>query len=121
MKMTDKHDDDLVQGFFDAAQGAQAEVSEGLMARVLADADAEATRRAVSVVKPRAVAQRQSGGGFFGLIGGWPAMGGMVAASAMGLWLGLAPPAIMASLSTTTTDSVNVSIFSVDQVFNTGG
>jgi hypothetical protein len=78
-----------LSGLFDAARAQSARPSEALMARVSEDA-AEVqsgfrTRR-VMPVKPGRMAQ------LFQVLGGWPAMGGLVMAAATGLWIGAFPP-----------------------------
>ncbi len=62
-------------------------VSDDLMARVMADAQA---------AQPGAVARgavSQPRNWVCDLLGGWPALGGVLAAGVTGLWVGVAPPA----------------------------
>lgn len=78
----DKADQSL-DALFDAARAAPPDVPEALMAAVVADAAAQmpAARGGGSWVQ-RALAA----------LGGLPALGGMVTATCVGFWLGLAPP-----------------------------
>jgi len=78
----DKADQSL-DALFDAARAAPPDVPEALMAAVVADAAAQmpAARGGGSLVQ-RALAA----------LGGLPALGGMVTATCVGFWLGLAPP-----------------------------
>lgn len=79
--MADDKQDDL-EAVFAAARQRPADVSDGLMARVLADADRIAAMRRPA---PMWLQIRDA-------LGGWPALGGLAAASAAGVWIGLAPP-----------------------------
>ena len=90
-RMTDSVDHLLAQ-----ARQAEVAVTEDLMARVLADAAREQARH-LSVTVPR----RRPGpfGWVEALIGGWPALGGVLAAGLAGLWVGMVPPAGIESLA----------------------
>lgn len=72
--------------------GADPEVSVDLMARVLADAERVqagfATQAPPRAAPPRAGLWAQIGA----VLGGWPAVTGLAAASVCGLWLGISPP-----------------------------
>lgn len=86
--MMTKPDDDNLDVFFAAAQANDARVSDDLAARVLADA-ASVLATPVRLDAPkRSWLMRALDG-----VGGWPAMGGVVAAGVCGLWIGIAPPA----------------------------
>ncbi|WP_132693181.1 hypothetical protein [Rhodovulum steppense] len=91
--MTDRQMNDTeIEALFAAARTDRPEPSAALLARVMADAMAEAEARAASAPAPRA---RPTGGGLariLGLIGGWPAMGGLATAGLMGVWIGYAAP-----------------------------
>ncbi|MCV2893006.1 hypothetical protein [Lentibacter sp. XHP0401] len=89
MMMTDhKHvDDTMLDEMFAAARADAPEPDAALLARVLEDAaDVQAGFATASV--PRAP-RRARGSGFFDMIGGWTGLGGLVAASSFGLWLGM--------------------------------
>lgn len=74
----------------------------GLMARILADA--EAVRPLVEPLPARpapsgpAAAPRLGWRNWLATLGGWPALGGMAVAGITGLWLGVAPPAAVDQL-----------------------
>lgn len=91
MAETDKDWHDL-DACFDAARREGAMLSDRLEARILADAARLQDQR-------RAAARRATGPGPIRLLwealGGWPAFGGLAAASAAGIWIGLAPPAFL--------------------------
>ena len=81
--MTDDLKDDGLEAFFAEARGRNDRPSGALVARVLADAEAEQPAR---------------GGfaGFFRALGGWPSAAGLVAASAAGVLIGFnAPDAVL--------------------------
>lgn len=72
--------------------GADPDVSADLMARVLADAERVQAGFA-PVAPPRTAPQRTGLWAQIGaVLGGWPAVAGLAAASVCGLWLGISPP-----------------------------
>ncbi len=87
MKMTSDHDDKMLDQLFAQARERDAVPSDALMARIAADAVANLA------VPARAPARR---GGFIatlvGILGGWPAVSGLAAATVAGIWIGFAPP-----------------------------
>jgi hypothetical protein len=92
-------EDDLLDGLFAEASGRRAPLSDGLMARIQADADAHQPRP-----RPAPVAiGKAAGGSWFGTLADWfgggIALAGMSAAAVSGLYLGLAQPAALLSLS----------------------
>jgi hypothetical protein len=67
--------------------------SEALLARVMDDAMAEAGARAGLGAGPvRGQDRRGRLAALLAVIGGWPAMGGLVAAGLVGVWIGYAAP-----------------------------
>lgn len=91
MMMTD-HDETALERYFDAAKRVEAQPSDDFMARVVADAMAAMPEPALGVV----AAQPAPAGLWTRLtdaIGGWPALGGVMAAGIGGIWIGVAPPA----------------------------
>jgi hypothetical protein len=89
MKMTDsKLDDQALEAFFDAARADAPQVPDALMARVLADAAAEQRRP-----RPRTWMVDLLGGGF--------GISGLITATCVGFWIGLAPPAGLPDLGGT--------------------
>lgn len=82
---------------FAAARDTSAALPDHLMRAILADADAVAARLEVEApcsnpqAQPRSAIWRQ----LLVAIGGLPALGGLVAASAVGLWIGLSAPSFL--------------------------
>lgn len=81
--MTDKSkiEDEALEALFEAARAAPPVPPEGLMARVLEDAAHLQPYR-----EPRGWR------GWIRLLGGAPGLGGLTAAAAVGVWLGVASP-----------------------------
>ncbi|MDX8348045.1 hypothetical protein SLH49_08605 [Cognatiyoonia sp. IB215446] len=108
--MTDPNDD-MLDDLFGQARNVAPEPSEALVARVLADA--AAVRHAAATPKPTLLDR------FFDMIGGWPAAGGLVAATLGGLWIGVAPPASVEDFTAAMLgEQVAVGILSSDTVFD---
>jgi len=82
--------DDPLEMLFQQARADPPRVPEALMARVLADAQALQPDAARPVSRWRALLRA---------VGGGPALGGLVTASCLGFWLGVAPPAGMPDLA----------------------
>ena len=95
MSKTDKHETGLndieLEQFFAAGRSEMAEPDAALMARVLADANAEIDAR-----EPRASGRSRRRIRFFAAVGsalgGWPVMASMATAAAAGVWIGAAAP-----------------------------
>lgn len=91
MKMTDKRplDEAELDALFSAAAQDRPTPSDDLMARIMADAQAE-------IPSPRAALPVASRQGWFAsvvaAIGGWPAAAGLATAAVTGLVIGLVPP-----------------------------
>lgn len=87
MKMTSDQDDNLLDQLFAQARGRDAVPSDALMGRIAADAVANLTGPAPAPAR---------GGGLIatlvGILGGWPAVSGLAAATVAGIWIGFAPP-----------------------------
>jgi hypothetical protein len=92
MKMNDRDQDDLLEAAFSAARtDAMHPVPEALMARIAGDAETElAWRRAR---RPSATL-----GAILKGLGGWPGLGGLVTAAAVGVWIGVALPTELQNL-----------------------
>lgn len=98
MTKTDKMlRDDELEGLFAAARAQTPVPSADLMARILADAEAQA------VPEPAPATGGRTGGrpvrptrGFWAALvaglGGWPVLAGMATATVAGVWLGFATP-----------------------------
>lgn len=90
MRDKDGSPDAMLDALFEAGRAARPEPSPALMERLRADALAEQPRPGL---QPRAA--WPAGGRlarWLDAIGGWPGMAGLVAASAAGLWIGVADP-----------------------------
>lgn len=84
--------DDELEGLFRASRADAPDPSEAVMARILADAEAELAARAPTpAARPRAP-RPGVWAALIGGIGGWPALAGMVTAAVAGVWLGFASP-----------------------------
>ncbi len=84
MKMADK---DPLDDFFDAARNAAPKPSDALLARVQADAVAEAERRVTPVRRPRV--------SLSSVLGGWRGGAGLAAVALTGLVIGYVQPAAL--------------------------
>lgn len=108
--MTDPNDD-MLDDLFSEARKVRPDPSEALVARVLADA-ASQPRRAIAP-KPALIDR------LLDMIGGWPAAGGLVAATFSGLWIGVAPPASVEDFTAAMLgEQVAVGILSEDIAFD---
>lgn len=77
-----------LEALFEKARANPPDVPDALMARVLTDAEA---------MRPKA--QTTGWRGWLASLGGLPALGGLVAATCVGFWLGFAPPAALPDLA----------------------
>ena len=99
--MTDKSRD-FIDDLLGDVRHADLAVPDDLMARVLADAAAQMP----------AAPRTRFWHDLNEMIGGLPAWGGLVAAGVTGLWIGIAPPAVVANY--TSADVVSVGLFAED-------
>ncbi|MEX5727149.1 hypothetical protein Ga0609869_000502 [Rhodovulum iodosum] len=83
---------------FRAARADAPEPSAALMARILADAEAERPR-ARQVVPRRRRRLRSAAMSALAGLGGWPALGGLATAGLAGLWIGYSAPAELETLT----------------------
>ncbi|MFD0978314.1 hypothetical protein [Tropicimonas aquimaris] len=95
-----------LEAFFQSAREIGGKPSPALLSRVLADAYAEQDAATASETIPGAVAvpdtpRRGLLAGLFQGVGGWPAIAGLVTATAAGIWIGYNPPAAFDTLSET--------------------
>lgn len=90
---TNDHDhltDDALDAIFAEARAQVPALSGDLMARILQDAEAETrTREAPKPAPPPRTGWLET---LSGALGGWPALGGLVASTVLGLLLGVAQP-----------------------------
>jgi hypothetical protein len=98
MRMTD-HDrtETEIDAMFASARSLDPVPGDDLMARILADA-----RRMQPAPQPVVVASRRRSfwQELVAAIGGWPALGGMAAATMAGLWIGFSSPAGLSGFTT---------------------
>ncbi|WP_254428647.1 MULTISPECIES: hypothetical protein [Ruegeria] len=80
-------DDMKLDQLFAQARQARPELPDDLAVRILTDAETVRLDRMKPADPPRSVWARLLDG-----IGGWQSMGGLVAASAAGVWIGFAAP-----------------------------
>jgi hypothetical protein len=113
MTMTNPNDD-LLDDLFAQARQLEAVPSDALIARVLADA-------AQPHGKPASVAQPGLWSRVFDMLGGWPAVSGLAAATVAGLWIGMAPPASVEALAASLIGSeISVGLYADDLWTDTG-
>ncbi|MBC7154195.1 MAG: dihydroorotate dehydrogenase [Rhodobacteraceae bacterium] len=86
--------------FLAAGRAARPDPSADLMARIVADALAEMPApRPLSRPAPAAPPRRGVRARIAALTGGWGNLGGLVAATLVGVWIGFAAPGPLAALS----------------------
>ncbi|MEM1065062.1 MAG: hypothetical protein AAGJ74_06150 [Pseudomonadota bacterium] len=88
---------DPLDAFFDEARANRPTPGADLMARVLADADAVADGREARATRAATPARRRPAQ-MLKALGGWPALAGLAATTATGLWIGFALPELPTSL-----------------------
>lgn len=86
----DTHEFEGLGSFFEAAKRDGGRLPEGLSDRILADAAREQALIIHSV--ERSSGLRKWFGQFRDVLGGWYGMGGLAAACAAGVWIGISPP-----------------------------
>ncbi|MBI1219741.1 MAG: dihydroorotate dehydrogenase [Rhodobacteraceae bacterium] len=106
--MADTSDEfDGLDAFFEAGQAEAPALSDALLARIVADA-AAVQAAALQAAKPAPVARRRPGlwHTLSAAIGGRGAVAGLLSATLAGLWLGFSPPAQLAPLTRSISQSV---------------
>lgn len=114
-------DNAALEALFASARAERAVPGPDLMARILADA-AQATAERQAATVPAALPRAGFLTGLWSVLGGWGGAGGLAAATAAGVWLGIAPPQGLDSLTTAvfgTSDTV--SLFASDDLLGTEG
>ena len=93
---------DHLEDLFAAARSEPPQLPQALQATMLADAQHVQQERARALAEDRVPERERSQRGmqrlwqqFTSAVGGWPALGGLAAASLSGLWIGLAPPSFL--------------------------
>ena len=92
----EKWTDHEIEALFDAARHSAPAPSADLMARILSDADNLQAQAHPKAAVARAPLSRWRA--LVDLLGGWPAMAGLVSAGVAGLWLGVNPPDMLSDL-----------------------
>ncbi|MDF1727015.1 MAG: hypothetical protein P1U53_04605 [Sulfitobacter sp.] len=106
----DKISDAELELLFEEARAEPPRMPPGLMARVLAEAEIE---------QP---ALRGSGWrDWLSILGGAPGLGGLVTASAFGLWLGMAPPDALPDVAGLFLDATGTETLEGTELWNDGG
>jgi len=113
----DKKEMDALDALLAEVADQKVAPSEDLMARVLADAASiqttalpYSTRGTLGFLSP-----------LWSALGGWAGAGGLAAVAATGVWLGIAPPAALESVTNIFFgNSVTLQVFSVDDVLGVG-
>lgn len=101
MSKTDKTmlDDAALEAFFVAGRAHAPEPGADLMARIMADADAEIDARTPMATLARPARRKSLWATLVSGIGGWPAVASMATAAVTGVWLGFASPEQLNSLA----------------------
>lgn len=91
MRMMDENVNDTeLEALFQQARATAPQMPDGLLARVLSDAE---------TMQPAPL--RRGWQAVFSALGGLPGMGGLITASCLGFWLGVAPPTGLPDLAGT--------------------
>lgn len=116
-------DDEALEDFFKAGRADAPDLGPDLMARILADAAAQQPAPVPAAGTLQGTPRGRGGFGWFAdLIGGWPAMGGLAAATVAGVWIGAAPPAALEDMATGVLGStVAVELFPYDSLLAEDG
>jgi len=113
--MTDPRelDEAGLDALFASARGAAARPSDDFLARLVMTAEAMQPTPARAAAPEPAAPRR----GWLGLLGGWPALSGMAAATVAGFWIGVAPPAGLTTLAAEWTgQTVDVGLYGEDDL-----
>jgi hypothetical protein len=115
MTMTNPNDDMLDDLFAQARAQPPGSPSDDLIARVLADAAGVQPAPSAHVISQPGLWSR-----IMDTIGGWPALGGLAAATVAGIWVGVAPPTPVSDLTAHLMgDVVTVDLFSATLLLDT--
>lgn len=92
-------DDKMLEAFFEAARDDAPVPSQDLMARILADAQAELPVPAPIVRQAAAPRRRGLLASLLAAVGGWPSVATMATATVAGIWIGFAQPDALNALA----------------------
>ncbi|MEM8536633.1 MAG: hypothetical protein AAGF56_02100 [Pseudomonadota bacterium] len=114
-----QRNDNMLDDLLNHTKGVAPAPSDDLFARVLADA-------VVLQPKPSAIAPvatpRTAWDLFMDVIGGWPAFSSLAAATIAGVWIGVAPPAVIDDLTASYLgDELSISLDTADMLLIEGG
>lgn len=98
MTKTDRDDDKMLESLFEAGRAEAPVPSQELMARILADAQANMPAPA-PIARAARPARRGLLAGLLAAVGGWPSVATMATATVAGIWLGFAQPDTLNTLS----------------------
>ena len=116
MKMTDPNDD-MLDDLLATARNQRPAVSGDLMSRVLADA---AAAQAMPGEQPLP-GRRSLWAQLLDTIGGWPALGGLAAATIAGFWVGAMPPSAVTDITAGLFgDTLTVSLTATEEIWEIG-
>ena len=102
-----------LNSFFAAAKRETDDLSAGLMERILFDA--KQVQEGIVVGVPDRPAAQGLFSGLSDLLGGWPAMAGLMTACTAGVWLGFSPPEALPDVFIVSSQLVeNIDILDVD-------
>ena len=118
MTMTDPTEK-LLDDLLGHARAREALPSDDLIARVLADA---ATVQNAADRGPVPTPAKGAWANLMEAIGGWPALSGLAAATVAGIWVGVAPPAMVSDVTAALIgDEVTVSFVSESDLLSFEG
>ena len=101
MKMT-KDDDTALDDLFAQVRAEEVPVRDALLDRIMLDADTVlAQMRPAAPAAASAATRPGLGAMLLDAIGGWPSFSGLAAATVAGVWIGVAPPDALGTLSAT--------------------
>lgn len=93
--MTTDRDEKMLQDAFAQMREQDLAPSDDLLNRIMLNADSVLADAAPVAARPKA----SFGAMVLDLIGGWPSLGGLAAATVAGLWIGVAQPTALSDLS----------------------
>ena len=88
-------DDKTLDATFAQMRVDDVKPSEGLMDRIMMDADSVLAGGVVATERPK----QGLGAMLLDAIGGWPSLSGLAAATVAGVWIGVSPPDALSDLS----------------------
>lgn len=96
--MTSNHDDQMLDAAF-ADMRVDVEPSDDLLNRIMIDADGILASSASGDAPVATRSKWGLGAMILDVVGGWPSLGGLAAATVVGLWIGVVQPTALTDLS----------------------